>query len=166
MYCNTNVFYSLSRSLNILSISFLPMLCHSHLLTAVSSPPTFWFLKDFSGTSATNTLHLLLLASLTASWSSVRCCSIICSLLDEHNHMLAWSALVSSLNHVCKQSTVRSQLTAAALPVVVSGLNVSQNTKTGTHLKTDIYWHLGLFICQCGPPFIWRISLVVILLLR
>lgn len=122
---------------------FFPLLCHSHLLTVVPPLP---LLSGFSNISVARTHYNHSTLSTQPSFSSgslplicFRCRSIICSLLGEHDGTLAWSALASSLTRSCKQWAERSQLTAAALPRVVSGLDVSKIQNRQTWAQGYIY---------------------------
>lgn len=91
---STAVSLSLSPSL---SLSYSAFLCSVTLTCHCgTSPPTFWFLKHSGGARAPDTLHWPGPSSL----SSVRCRSVICSLLAEHKHACL----------ICTSSLPRSRL--------------------------------------------------------
>lgn len=146
-----HILLAFSLSLNILSISFLcsvTLTCSQWYLPSPSSLVSQTFQWHVHTTTTLSTRPYFSSDSLPLI--CFRCRSIICSLLGKHDGTLAWSALASSLTCSCKQWAERSQLTAAALPLVVSGLNVSkiQNRQTWAQGYIHTMCFIQLFLSK------------------
>lgn len=131
--------------------AFLPFALSLSPAHCGTSPPPLWLLKHFGGPCTTKTPS----ASLWQSVSLTLCLEAALSYVHlwvSIDSMLAWSALAFSLARSCKQWAERSQLTAAALPLVSEWVQCLQ--KTQTNMDTFKNGDTSTDTTMCLPPFI------------